>query len=460
MLKVVSPREDGKLNLHQEALQLHRRRYNPTPTHAHVRLGSTEARDLGRRLGDFLDNVKFDGLNARVRADYPFSPSPYLSASKLIDGLAKCGNNPAATLVRLFICNLPVERSALEAFYRQGTEWVDSACACGLLKSDGDRVCLDGLSLASRRLNNGRVIHFFVDTPAQLLPEPRMQRVYAGIDTYLLNTALQAYTISGLVAEMGSGSAVQLITLANLNSDMREAFGIEIDARARNVSKFNLALNRCEDRVTVLGGSAALNNCLHGRPLDFAFSNPPFFVAPESVPSARRGKAINLALLCETSGYGGPDGLAVTREFVQDLAPLLSTHAGLLFYSQFACARQDTPLALVELPRVLPAKLSAWSARFEKFPVHTNLFDFSAEDWSRSLALMISTRHPRLSTPEVAAIESGVRDHFMRKELAGITSGFLEFGSVPRRSSIEIDDRDFVRMDELISNELACENAA
>lgn len=130
---------------------------------------------------------------------------------------------------------------------------------------------------------------------------------------------------------MGSGLGLQLITLLKLNPALEFAVGVELDARARNVSRFNLALNGVEQRATIVEEGKGLESALNGRKLTLGFSNPPFVAAPRESLAMTATQCWRVHRFSRSgfplAGWGGHDGLRVTREFVQHSRTILESSA-------------------------------------------------------------------------------------------------------------------------------------
>jgi hypothetical protein len=151
---------------------------------------------------------------------------------------------------------------------------------------------------------------------------------------------------------MGSGSGIQLIAALKQRRSITHAIGVERDQRAIHVSLFNATLNGVHDRVAIVKDDGELRRVLGGRPVSFAMTNPPFIavpgwigVAPEDfaffsrltvVRETDRGIEADLRPIFPAAGWGGEDGLAVTRHFVDVLAPLLEPGSPMIIYSQLA----------------------------------------------------------------------------------------------------------------------------
>src|SRR5439155_3694487 len=109
------------------------------------------------------------------------------------------------------------------------------------------------------------------------------------------------------------------------------------DRRAIHVSLFNAALNRVDEKMTVVDNDDSLQEALHGQLVSFAMMNPPFLAMPEAIDiDADEGSALDLRAIFPEAGWGGEDGLQVTKQFLDTLRPLLAPESRLVIYSQFA----------------------------------------------------------------------------------------------------------------------------
>jgi methylase of polypeptide subunit release factors len=212
---------------------------------------------------------------------------------------------------------------------------------------------MNELSLFSRTLRNGDVVHVFADTPPHFETRAATQRVYAGADSYeLMERVSTLDPVSGYCVEMGSGSGIQLIALLKQHPAITKAIGMECDRRAMHVSLFNAALNGVDDTLVIVNDHEGVRRALDQHPISFAMSNPPFLAVPTwidiemedrpalsglmDVRETEHGCQGDLRTLFPRAGWGGADGLAVTRTFVDALFPMLAAGSQMVIYSQFA----------------------------------------------------------------------------------------------------------------------------
>lgn len=202
-------------------------------------------------------------------------------------------------------------------------------------------------------LNKDEVIYVVADTPNYYETAMGIERVYIEEDSYVLLTRLLTLKdVSGTVVELGTGTGIQLIALAKTFPGIKKAIGFEVDKRALNISLFNACLNGVEDRMEILNDKEELRNKLRQTSFSLAISNPPFMAIPEKIRISRKhrkfmpsfvriertltGYKIDLRSLYPKSGWGGSDGLTITREFLNILEEFMGQYSKIFIYSQFA----------------------------------------------------------------------------------------------------------------------------
>ena len=158
--------------------------------------------------------------------------------------------------------------------------------------------------------------------------------MYAGADSYELMLRVSAGDpIRGYAVEMGSGSGIQLIAALKKHPAITRAIGVERDRRALHVSLFNAAVNQEADRFMVVSDAEPLRQLLGSHDVAFGMSNPPFLAAPESVKTPD-GALVDVETAFPQAGWGGEDGLQVTRQFIDVLRSVGASKV--MIYSQFA----------------------------------------------------------------------------------------------------------------------------
>ncbi len=262
---------------------------------------------------------------------------------------------------RLLMFGEPLGEPALEELF--GTERhkdVLASLPLGMFVRESGGIRLAGLSLCSRRLSNGDVVYVLADTPPHFRARTGAVRVYIGADSYeLMSRVGRMPPIEGLCVEMGSGSGIQLIAALKQHPGIRRGVGIERDRRAVNVSLFNAAMNGVDARVQVTSCDG-LADVVRDEPVAFSMMNPPFLAMPEwldlddedlarlagvlPVQTTEGRNRVNLSGLFPAAGYGGADGLQVTKEFINAVRPFLRPGSSAVIYSQFAGDRHGPSL--------------------------------------------------------------------------------------------------------------------
>ena len=161
-------------------------------------------------------------------------------------------------------------------------------------------------------------------------------------------------TLQGVAADLGSGGGIQAIALLRTNPKLTRVIGLEIEPHSMNLSRFNALLNGVSDRFVPVNNRNTkpnleidvLRDVLKGQKLVLVVTNPPFNLIPES-----------LGEVFTKYGYGGTDGLAVTRLFMrQALANLDPTKGEVIVYSQFGVGKNGRPLFEKMLKTDVPSR--------------------------------------------------------------------------------------------------------
>ena len=130
--------------------------------------------------------------------------------------------------------------------------------------------------------------------------------VYIGSDSYRLAEHI-GYQRGETALDLCSGSGIQGLLCARF---ARKVVSVELNPKAVPVTRFNILLNHCEDRVELRQGD--LYHVLkEGETFDCIYANPPFIPMTEDVAYP----------IC---GTGGRDGLQVLRRIVDGLPKLLN----------------------------------------------------------------------------------------------------------------------------------------
>jgi hypothetical protein len=319
-------------------------------------LASAEAAAFAAVLRALLQEVHFDQVNHDLRlpefgGDYLIRPFPLPGSpvdvsnmkTRLRHVVKSSGNESDRRLAkriqlafRFLMFGEAIDRMALaDLFGAERREWIDVGIHVGLFAPDGsNQFRMNGLSIYSRRLPGGDALYLLADTPPHFNTRVGPLRVYAGADSYELMLRVSAGDpIRGYAVEMGAGSGIQLITALKKHPGVVKAIGVERDRRALHVSLFNAALNQVADRFIVVSDAEQLRERLGHHEVAVAMSNPPFLAVPSSVESSD-GALIDVETAFPQAGWGGEDGLALTRQFIDVFRSVGASNV--VIYSQFA----------------------------------------------------------------------------------------------------------------------------
>ena len=214
--------------------------------------------------------------------------------------------------------------------------------------------------------------------------------------------------VEGVAADLGSGGGIQAIALLRTNPKLTRVLGLEIEPHAINLSRFNALLNGVSDRFVIADNSKtkpkleedALRDVLRGEKLALVVTNPPFNLMPESLGE-------------DKYGYGGPDGLAVTRLFMRQAMAHLDPNKGeVIVYSQFGLDKNGRPLFEKMLKSDVPTKsgilISYDSDPMEhlQYGVHLR----SLEKYAERMSQYFKETMPHSKVPDSAAFVKALRD--------------------------------------------------
>jgi methylase of polypeptide subunit release factors len=215
--------------------------------------------------------------------------------------------------------------------------------------------------------------------------------------------------VEGPAADLGSGGGIQAIALLRMNPKLTRVIGLEIEPHSINLSRFNALLNGVSDRFLPVNNSKtkpnleddALRDVLSGEKLTLVVTNPPFNLVPASL-----GESFT------KYGYGGPDGLAVTRLFMRQAMANLDPDKGeVVVYSQFGLDKNGRPLFEKMLKSDVPTRggilLSYDSDPMVhlQYGVHVRKLEEYAERMSAYLKEMM----PERQVPDGAAFANALR---------------------------------------------------
>jgi methylase of polypeptide subunit release factors len=216
--------------------------------------------------------------------------------------------------------------------------------------------------------------------------------------------------VEGIAADLGSGGGIQAIALLRMNPKLTRAIGLEIEPHSLNLSRFNALLNGVSDRFLPLNNTKtkpnleedALRDALNGEKLALVVTNPPFNLIPGWLGD-------NFTKY----GYGGPDGLAVTRLFMRQAMANLDPNKGeVIVYSQFGLGKNGRPLFESMLKTDVPSQsgilISYDSDPMEhlKYGIHVRSLEKYAERMSEYLREMM----PNSKVPDRAEFAKALRE--------------------------------------------------
>jgi hypothetical protein len=319
-------------------------------------LAGAKAAAFAAVLRALLQEILFDQVNHDLRlpefgGDYLIRPFPLPGSpvdvsnmkARLRHVVKSSGNETDRRFAkriqlafRFLMFGEAIDQKALaELFGPERRDWIEVGISVGLFVPDGPNLLrMNGLSIFSRRLPGGDGLYLLADTPPHFNTTVGPLRVYAGADSYELMLRVCALDpIRGFAVEMGAGSGIQLIAALKKQPALVKAIGVERDRRALHVSSFNAALNQEAGRFMGLSDAEQLREVLGGHDVALGLSNPPFLAVPGSLETPD-GQIVDVAAAFPRAGWGGSDGLEVTRQFIDVFRSLGASK--LLIYSQFA----------------------------------------------------------------------------------------------------------------------------
>jgi hypothetical protein len=340
----------------------------------------------------------------------------------------------------------PIDRKQLaDLFGAERREWIEVAIGVGLFVQDGpNQLRMNGLSIFSLRFPGGDELCLLADTPPHFNARSGPLRVYVGADSYeLMRRVAAAEPVRGHAVEMGSGSGIQLITALKKHPAIVKAIGVERDRRAMHVSLFNAALNQAADRFVVVSDAEQLRELLGRHDVAFGMSNPPFLAVPGSVGIDEQSRTLlsNVSEIRETphgafvdvetafpqAGWGGQDGLELTRQFVDVFRSVGADK--IMIYSQFA-GDERGPLFIREYVERTGDFEFAFepvesAGGIQKKPVHT--VAEAAFTVARLLtAVLLEKQQPRRL--RLVVREGGLEHGLMQNLAAQIEASYLRLG--------------------------------
>lgn len=179
------------------------------------------------------------------------------------------------------------------------------------------------------------------------------------------------------------------------------------------LSKLNAELNGVEDRFEVLDNMDTKNitRALKGKKLEFAVSNPPFNIVP-----AEYGKAFT------HFGFGGKDGLDITRIFLDQSREHLKPGAELFMYSQFALGK-NSKYALDETIRRDFA--NTFDARLERLGGDKLGLSMPRSVYAAALADFMVANTPEFKRADASDLSREIEKKLARDDVAYVQAGYV-----------------------------------
>ncbi len=300
------------------------------------------AAEFAGLLTAVLKEANYDHINSRLRggSDYSRYPLPSLSYDLLRydfekDFLKDKFLDPKEHLLaKLFMLNMPVSQESAER--ELGAAIVTAGLEAGVFRLENQALRTDNLCLSSLRISGDKVIYFFSDAPSHYLDKQANNNVYCNHDSYMFRSFLSASPQAMRARsclEFGSGSALQLISLSAQNQQLSQAFGLEINERARRISRLNIDINGMSDRISIISDPSVIRMSR----FDLVISNPPFLPCPRMVDAA--GQVFDLKEKFPVAGYGGIYGLDTTDYFLELTEAHLHNAGTAFFFGQYAKSR-------------------------------------------------------------------------------------------------------------------------
>lgn len=269
---------------------------------------------------------------------------------------------------------------------------------------------LRGLTISSHRLG-ARTLYLLSELPRALSGRPEEPTAMLYSPSYALLRALEELPpTAGVVVDFGSGVGIQAIALLTLHGRIARAIGVDIDATAHDLARRNAQLNDVAHRFETVDNTGAaedlaahrpdpLARALRGAKASLVVTNPPFNLVPSSL-----GEKFT------KYGYGGPDGLAVTKLFLRQALPQLSDKGSMVIYGQLALDTRGEPLLAAALREDFPK--TGLHVTFDRDPHEAIDFSQHQRDvavYAQYLRSYLSEHLPPDELPSEDAILSALR---------------------------------------------------
>lgn len=211
---------------------------------------------------------------------------------------------------------------------------------------------------------------------------------------------------AGTALDVGCGAGSLALIAARAGA--RRAVGVDINARAIEIARFNARLNRLAVEFRAGDGVAPVA----GEMFDLAISQPPFVVQPG-------GEAERTFL------FGGPDGDDLPRRLLGEMAPVLAPGGQALVLLQ-SPARDDSPL------------VTRMRAALGGAPVDLLTVGAKAPSLATQASVFASFEDPALGARYDAAVKRYL-DHVAARGIARFDGALVVLG---RRSAARADAPD------------------
>jgi len=176
-----------------------------------------------------------------------------------------------------------------------------------------------------------------------------------------------------------------------------------------------------------------LNRELADNKVSLAFSNPPFVLAPEYVvietsesgllpegvetQKVAVGHRVDFKQLFAKAGWGGKDGLRITKHFLNVFGSRLAADGQIIIYSQFA-GDQNSPT------KIYDSLSENQSSHFERF--REDEVNLTASQWANYVSRVFVTKYPLLhGTRFQQLVKLRTLDLLQSEKVAKMHSGFL-----------------------------------
>jgi len=269
-----------------------------------------------------LDEFGYDPLLRAVRGSYPLTPFPPLDEFR-----HRLTALPARERAwyQVLLVGMPMSAERISRAF--GREMTDDLVATGLLRQRGSRLGTPGLGLVTMEGN------YAVSSLDRSYPGGLWQRrAWVGVDSFLLAHFLPRTRRARSSLDLGCGSGLLSVLLA---STSRRVLAVDVDPLATSVATFNAALN---DLGSLEVRTGDLFEPVGSEAFDLVVANPPMV---PTLPHQAGSTAVD----------GGPDGLALVRRLLDQLATHLTEEGQAIIYQE-GIGDRDRPLVMEALEGV------------------------------------------------------------------------------------------------------------